>query len=743
MGNNKQIDNSINSSLVSIPQNSNYYHADFEEGISLRDYWHVFLKRKWWVLGVLFGTVGLALLVIFLMPPIYKGTTTLQIIQDNPSALMGGEHADPLSTITGSGELDRFYETQYKILQSPTLALGLIESLKLEDHPSYQELAQKNPEDSPEVIREKYAKEYILENLVVEPVKNSFLVNVSFKSTDKHLAQKIPEAIQREYLEICMDTRQQSYTMLKDWLNKELNRLAQKLETSERNVYAHGRQNDFLSLESSDENVIVKKYVELSKLLTTAQSEKSIKEAQYRQIEERGADAPLITNHPLIQELRQELITLEAEVTGSNKIYGPNYPEHRAQRTRLQELRRRLQQEIVRLEKSIQADYEAAVRAEMLLQNEFDLQKAKVIDLQNDLVQHHILKRDLLTNQTLYEGLLARMKEASIASTMVSSNVSVITPAKEPYEPWLPKPLLFVGMALALGSVFGLGTAIVVEYLDNSIKTTDDLEKTCRIPSLGVVPLVTDNNLKELSKDQIGPTSVALIPYHKPMSMFGEAVFHLRAAIMLTVTEASPQVILLTSANPSEGKTTLTQNLASAFANAECKCLVVDCDLRKPTLHKIAEQPPRPGLTNYLTGTATLEEIIHPTLVPNLDLIPAGPIPPNPHELLASEKFRNLIRDLRQKYPHILMDSPPIIGFADARALAGFADGVLLVVKHHATTREAGRLAVQLLSQNHCRILGGVLSMAQKDRLHGGYYGYYQYYRKYHEKYHQPDTSNS
>jgi capsular exopolysaccharide synthesis family protein len=717
-----------------------YYTTPEEEDLHLRDYWHVIMKRKWWVLGVLLGMLITVVLVMLLMSPIYKVTATLQILQDNPSAVMGGQSIDPLGVLSGSGTQDKFYETQYNILQSPTIALGIIDTLNLKEHPSYKDLEKDNPTDPPWVIREKYA-EYLLDHLRVDPVKNSFLVDISFKSTDKNLAMKVPETMQKEYLKLAMTTRQQSYTMLREWLENELTRLGRKLEDSERSVYLHGQQKDFLSLEGSDENVIVKKYIEVSRLLTLAQSDKAMKEAQYRQIQEKGADAPLITNHPLIGQLRQSLIDLEAQASGQSKIFGANFPEYQAQTTRMRDLGRRLNQEVKRLENSVKADFEASSRAEALLQKEFELQKGKVIDLQNSLVDHHILKRDLQTNQTLYEGLLARMKEASVAGTMVPSNVSVITPAVLPYQPWIPRPLLFLVLTVILGTLAGVGAAFFVEYLDSSIKTIDEMEKVCHIPSLGVVPLFTADSLE--TKELAEPPVVFLASF-KPTSMVGEAFYHIRAAIMLSLSEAPPQAIVVTSANPGEGKTTIATNLAAVLTGSNRKCLLLDCDVRKPTLHKAFHQPLHPGLTNYLTGNATLEEIIRPSDVPNLYFIPAGPTPPNPNDLFSSTSFKNLITRLRQDFDHLIIDSAPVIGFADGLTISTMADGVLFVVKHHSTSREAAHLAIQLLSQTNVRILGGILSMARKDRMgYGGYYGYYQYYHKHYKQYNEPQKGES
>jgi succinoglycan biosynthesis transport protein ExoP len=641
--------------------------------------------------------------------------------------------------LTGSSEIDRFLQTQYQILQSPALAYRLIDSLNLKEHPSYKEMQRNNPKDPPEVIRQKYAA-YLLDDIKVEPVKDSYLVNVSYRSTDKKLAYRIPEAIQKQYLNLSMTTRSQSYSLLREWLDKELTRLGKKLEISEQKVYVHGQRKDYLSMETPETNVTIQKYIEVSKLLTTAQADKAAKEAQYKQIKEKGVDAPLITNNPLIQQLRQQLIGLEAQVTGDSKIYGNNFPDYKAQATKMRDLRQRLNKEVRRLEASIRADYQAAARAESLLQKEFDLQKAQVMDLQNDLVEHHILKRDLQTNQTLYEGLLARMKEASVASTMVASNVSVINPAEMPYGPWLPRPMLFLALALVIGSMGGVGTAFFVEYLDSSIKTTDELEKFCHIPTLGVVPMVADSDSKEQGGTNGGLDKLFIT--NDPKSVLAEAIYHICSSIMLSVSEAPPRTIVITSANPNEGKSYMSLNLATAMANDERKCIIIDCDVRKPTLNKTLKIPSQPGLTNYLTGNASFEEIIHATVVPNLYFIPAGAIPPNPNELLGSQAFKRLVDQLRLEFHHIIFDTPPVIGFADARLVSTYADGVLFMVKHHFTSREASRLATQMLFQNNCRILGGILTMARKDRLdYGGYYHYYRYYYKYYKKYYEPDES--
>jgi capsular exopolysaccharide synthesis family protein len=590
----------------------------------------------------------------------------------------------------------------------------------LKEHPSYKKFEEKNKDLPPEVIRQNYALS-LMGHIKVEPGKKSFLVDISFTSPDKELARKLPEAVQGEYLKLCMTTRQQSYAMIREWLDSELTRLGEKLKVSEENLYAQDQNKDSLSLEDPQFNVIIQKYVELGKVLTAAQADRVSKEAQYKQVVAKGTDAPLITNNPLIVQLRQNLIDLESQSSGSSKIFGANYPERQAQTAKLKELHDQLGREVKRVETGLKAEYEAATQAEKLLQKEFDAQKAKVIDMENGLVEHHVLKRDLQTNQTLYEALLARMKEASIATTMVVSNVSIITHAETPLKPCRPKPMLYMAIALVIGTIGGIGTAFFVEHCDSSIKSVEELERFCRIPALGIIPLADS---KELSKSS---HTLELAAYSNPKSMIGEAIFHVRAAIMLSGSGAPPQVITITSASQGEGKTTSSSSIACGLAGIDRKCLLMDCDLRKPRLHEVYNVTNERGLTNYLNGSATPEEIIAPTLVPNLYIIPAGPVtPPNPNDLFASETFKKLMNLLRQQFNHIVLDSPPVIGFADARSLAFHADGTVLAIKHHSTTREAGRFAVKLLSQNGFQVLGGILTMARKERM--GYGGYYLYY---------------
>lgn len=689
-----------------------------------RDYINIIIKRKWLVLGVFLGVVLITALITFLMTPVYRSSVMLQIIQDNSSSIIG--ERDPFAMLSGQDAQSRFYETQYMILSSRPILYKIIDSLNLKNSQEFKVLQDRYPKKSPQEIESIFA-DNLLKKLEIKPLKRSYLVEIAFKSTDRDLAMQVPNAIYKEYLRFGMQTRQQSYTLIKEWLEGELQQLGNKVVLSEKKLYEHGQKKDFLSLEGK-ENVITRKYIELSALLTKAQSERVSREALYRQIKDKGSNASPITNNVLIQKLREQVIRQEANVASINKIYDQNYPPLQAEQAKLNDLRSRINSELQRVRTSIEADYEAALRTENLLREALEHQKSQVAGLQGNLVQHHILKRDMLTNEQLYQALLARMKEASVASTMVSSNVAVITPAEFPFKPYRPQVALNLIVGSLIGLIGGIGLAFLVEHLDDSIKTVEELERVCSISSLGMVPL--------LSKDKriIGPVEPSLAFFSQPASLFSEAIRQVRTSIMLSSSGGPPAALMITSANPDEGKTTTAINIAISLTLNGRKVVLIDCDLRKPSIHAAFNQAAVPGLSDFLSGNAVFSDIIRPTEIPNLEIIAAGTIPPNPTDLLASKSFSDLLDTLRQDFQHLMLDTPPVLGFADGQALSPLVDGVLLVVKQFSTTRQAALLAKQLLQQVNARIIGSIMNMATTSRSgYGTYYGYQKYYSQYYK----------
>ena len=714
-----------------------YYDVEMQ-GPGLQDYIFILLKRKWLVIGV-FLTIFLAVaLYTFLRTPIFRASAKLQITEDNPGSHVSA--SDKLPEFFGYDDAEKFQQTQYDILQSQSLGRRVVQTLNLPEGTAW--------------------------NLEINPVRNTYLVEVACQSPDKAVAQKVVNAVADEYMYLSIDRRNESFALVRKWLDKQLKELAAKVQEAQKKLYKFGQKTDIYTLEDKD-NVVVQKFIDLSSLVTKAQAEKMAKEAQFKQIKEEGPDAPLIVNNPLIATLRQQVVSEEAKISAMKKVYRSEHPEMLAEQANLNELRGRLQAEVKRLQESVKADYEAANRTEKLLKDSFTDQKGQMAALQDNLTDFQILKRDAQTNEQLYLALLSRVKDASIAGTMVPANVAIIDPAQLPTAPFLPNKRRNLTMGAILGLTVGVGLAFLLESLNNSIQSVDDLERTCNLPSLGMLPLLGGNGkmlpgLREKLEEksvwcylpqlqrylphlrrhlpQLWRRGQAfadaenrdLIVFKNPQSPTSEAIRHAHTAIMLSASGRPPAVILVTSPNPREGKTMVSSNLALTFALGGQQTLVIDGDLRKPRIHQIFEMDLQPGLSNYLTGSATLEEILRPSSVPNLSVLTAGTRPPSPGILMNSQEFKDLLGQLRERFKHIIIDTPPILAFSDGLIISVLTDGVLLVTKHNCTHRNAGRLAHQRLTQIRAPLMGAVLNCV--DSLGQAYGGYnYKYYSKYYE----------
>ncbi len=346
-----------------------------------------------------------------------------------------------------------------KILQSRSLALRVIKALNLAEHPDFKVIREKNPEMTDSEFEDAMV-ELFQKRLEVTPVRNSFLVDVAFQSPDKALAQKVVNAVADEYMYLSIDRRNESFNLVRTWLDRQLHDMAGKVQEAQKKLYKFGQKTDIYTLEDKD-NVIVQKFIDLSGLVTKAQAEKMAKEAQYRQIKEKGPNAPLIVNNPLVAQLRQQLVVQQAKVSSLHKVFLPGHPDMQAEQANLGELQGRLNAEVQRLQESVRADYEAADRTEKLLNDSLAGQKDQVAKLQDNLTDYQILKRDAQTNEQLYQALLARVKEANIAGTMVPSNVAVIDPGTLPVKPFKPKTARNLALAAFLGLTLGVGLALV------------------------------------------------------------------------------------------------------------------------------------------------------------------------------------------------------------------------------------------------------------------------------------------
>ncbi len=468
---------------------------------------------------------------------------------------------------------------------------------------------------------------------------------------------------------------------------------------------------------------------ELNEALTKAESDRIAKEALYKQTRNRNYDSlPPILENTLIQELKQAYIQLDAEYMRRSETFKPEYPEMVRLKNQMETIRKRLDAEMGRIIAGIKNDYESSLRRESLLRESFRRQKAKAMEMKQKAIQYNILKREADTNRDLYNALLQRMKEAGVSAGITASNIQIVDGAELPTKPFKPNKRLNLLLATVVGLFLGLGLAFFFEYLDNTIKTPEDVEQLIQLPSFGMIPEISYERRRRLDEGTVYP--VELVTFGHPKSMLSEAYRNVRTSILLSFSEKPPKRIAISSPNPAEGKTTTVINTAIALSQTGARVLIIDSDMRKPRVHAVFGEENGVGLSNFLSGNAELRSVIKKANIPNLYYIPSGPIPPNPSELLGSSLFKTTMQFLGEKFDHIILDSPPVLGFADSIILSASVDGTLLVVSGGKTPRETLQRAKDVLDQVNAKILGVVINQVDIGRSDYGYY-YYRYHYYY------------
>ncbi len=684
-------------------------HAGGGGKFTLRKYWELCLRRKWLILGCILVVVPLWMVVTLLRTPVYKASALVQITSDNPGSIVSSK--DSMGNLFNWEGRQEFAQTQFQILQSRTLAQRIIEKLGLQSHREFQQDKDLSADMAMMLMVDKFLK-----NLDVRPERNSFLVRVSYESSDPNLSQAVANALVEEYRQFGMESRSQAFSAVQKWLDNQLQNLRAKVESSERQLYNFTEKESVVEPESK-ENVILQKYADLNNLLTKAEADRVAKEAQYKQIQSGGLDAPIILNHPLIVKLREEVAVQESKVASLGRIYKSGHPELQTEQAKLGQLRARLKGEVSRLANAIKSDYESAKRTEEMLVQNLAKQKQLVANLQRQTAKYKIYKRDVEVNDALYKGLLTRMKEASIASTMVPTNVQIIDEAQRPLKPSRPNKALHLALASLLGVFGGLGLAFIVDHLDDSIKSIEELEESSRLPVLGLVPaLETAHQVRSLPSGAKNPSLNYLQDYSSEMS---EAIRQLKTLILLKDIAHPPRTLTITSPNPGEGKTTIAVNLACSLAMQGRKVLLIDADLKRPQLHKVFNLINSPGLSDYLRASCSLSQIIQATDMPNLHVIGSGNGAEVPAEIIGTEALTASLQELAGGWHHVIVDSPPILCSADGLVLSALTDGVILVVRHLSTSLEAGRLAQKYLQKVNATVIGTVINYADFKK-----YGY-------------------
>ena len=702
----------------------------------LLDYIVILRKHQWLILTFLLTVVTVVTIASFKMKPVYEAAARVEVDKESQAATLPFQDANAYDEYV---DTDTYLETQTKILESETLAFQTIRSLDLGKYPQFggtfsaTAFGQAGAAPTRPAILGAF-----LGGLTVKRVPNSRLIEVSFAAEDPQLAAQVVNAHLQNYIELNFKSKYDATTQASTWLSAELEELRIKVEKSEDARLAYERQNQIWQIDEK-QDITTQKLADLSKAVTEAQTALAEKEALYRMAAAGNVDAlPAARADGVVQDLLKRKSDLDQQSAEAVNQYGPNFPKVQ----RLTEQRKQVEDDLANARKTvvegIQEDFNTARSHMELLREALDKQKAEANDLAEKLVQYHILEHDAEANKQLYDGLLQKLKEAGITAGLRSSNIRVVDPALIPTSPSRPQKARNILLAFLVGLVGGVGLAIFREYLDNTVKSPDDIEALSGLPSLAVVPTLPRLNghhsrLSRLTRDTADQTvanpRVELLSYVQPKSQISEAFRALRTSLLLSQADHPPQVILVTSALPREGKTTAAVNLAVTLAQLGDRTLLMDSDMRKPGIRRALNLTTGKdvGLSSYLAGVLGLDEVLipHPA-ISNLTALTTGPVPPSPADLLSSLRMREGISELRRRFKFIVIDSPPIMAATDAVILSAQTDGVLLVVRSGETPKEAFTRARDLLLTVKCRLLGVVLNAV--DSSAPDYYYSYRYY---------------
>ena len=731
----------------------------FQEEVRLQDHLRILKKRQWVIITFFVIIVVGVTIATLLSSPIYKGTTRILIEKDTPNIL---SFQEVLAFDTSDTD---YYQTQYTILKSRSLAKAVLEQLGMLEgeeassgfsvRRAVDELlllaGLKEPltDEAKQRLKEQQRIDNFLNRVIsIEPIKGSWLVDISAVSKHPERAARIANALVEMYIKHSLESKLSASKDAAGWLEGQLQASQQKVAESEAALLAYKEKYGIISFEDR-QNIVTQKLSELNTAVNNARIKRIGVEAQYRQIQEylnaeasaSSAEAIVkletlsqVINNPFIQNLKVELSNLEVEQSELLKKFRPKHPNVIAVHSQIASVRQRISAEVRQIITSIKNEYELALAQEEEMLAALEEHKQEALDLNQKAITYAVLEREAESNKRVYDTLLQRTKETSVTEQLETINIRVVDPAEVPNYPIAPRKKLNLFLAIIVGLVGGTALAFFFEFLDNSIKSPDDIQHYLSIPFLGFIPRVAyngnSNGNGSVPAHRGKPNPVDTVVALDPKSTVSEAYRSLRTNVMFSSLEHGP-VLLVTSAGPTEGKSITVANLAITMAQSGSKTLIIDCDLRKPRMHRIFNIPGNTdGITEMIVnlGSNGMRVAVKRTKIENLDIIPCGQIPPNPSELLSSDRAKFLIQALSKKYDRILIDSPPVNVVTDPVILSQIVDGVLLIVRAGQTSRDVARRARDQLLAVKARVIGGVLNSVDMQKDHYYYYSYYHNY---------------
>ncbi len=715
-----------------------------DQEIHLLDYWRILLKRQR-VAAVFFMAVVIPVVVYsFVATPVYEGAATVLVDLEKNQTLNFTEGG---AAVIQTRDMSEYFDTQKAIIHNRAFADRVVRKLKLDQNPYFIDLKNKTTKSLigyvVTQVRDLFPKQHatnyfpdlrfkeeldpVLTDILIKKMDlqtgRNNLMKITFKDDNPAVAAVMANGVAEAFIEHNLDIRVKPFRDAAEWLNARLEESKAKVEESEKTLQRYREGKGVVSFESK-ENIINQKLQEMVTELSQTEAKRQESEIKYNQIKsvidrpELLATVPDIMNNLVIQSLRTEELTLKRRLSELSEKFGPRHPQIQQLTSQIDSIQKSIITEGRKMLNAAKADYEVLRSREASLRSSLNEQKQEVLSLSRSAIDFNVIAGEAGSNKQFYELLLKKLQEASLSSGISVSNVQIVDYAITPKNPIKPRRMLNTILAIFVGIFGGIGAAFFTDYMDNTIKTAEDVDKSLAVPLLDIVPL------SETSRGSIFMST-------DPKSSVAESFRTIRTGLMLSFSEDSPlKVILLTSSVPNEGKTTVSANLAVAMAQMGEKVLLIDVDLRRHNLHKLFGLESKGGLSDVILNPSLLAASIKTMKeYPNLDVLTGGVVAPNPSELLSSERMRKLIAHVRERYDRIILDSPPVLAFSDALVLSRLADGVIVVVWGGKTTQDLVKQSVDSLKGVGARILGVALNKIDIARRPYYFYPYdYKYY---------------
>ncbi|VXD06187.1 Exopolysaccharide biosynthesis protein [Sphingomonas sp. T1] len=685
----------------------------------LTQYLMMAVRRKWTIVGAIVVCLAAAILITLLATPKYTAVTQIEINREGARILNNVENVEP-ETSTADQE---FYQTQYTILESRAMADRVVRKLRLADNQQFFETMRASTiADSftngrsslSRAAREDAAAHILTANVSVEGIRTSRLVNIEWTSPEPTLSAQVASTWGTSFIEYNLERRYDATAYARTFLEGRLVQLRQRLEQSERQLVSYAQNQAIVSLPigaSDASGKVAERSLTVDRLgaLNTALSEATADRirAESRIEGSRSSASSEQLSNPTINSLRQRRAELSADYARLMTQFSPDYPPAKALSAQLSAINTSLSREESRVTGGLQNVYRDAQQRENLLQKQVDALRVQFLDQRRSGIQYNIFQREVDTNRQLYDGLLQRLKEIGVAAGSSENNISVIDTAQVPTRPSYPRPLLNLLAGLGLGILSGLALAFAREQIDETIADPADFERRIGLPMLGGVPNVRSAHPLEDLRD--------------PKSGLTEAYLSIQASLLFSTDHGLPRSLAVTSTRPAEGKSTTAHAFAYVIGRSGSRTLLIDADMRSPSLHADLSIPNEIGLSAVLSGLVDVGEAINKVDGLSFDVMTAGKSPPNAAELLRGHLFTDLLRQLGERYDCVVIDCPPVMGLADAPIIASVAESTVFVMEARGIKARLALIAIDRLHQARARLTGAVMT---KLPLNNGGYGY-------------------